>query len=544
MGKKTIENFEPDYKLLFNSMPGLFLILNTDFKIIAANEEYLKIISEKHKKVIGKNYFEVLQSIVKPSDEEGIHQLKISLEKIIKNNSPDYMSIQKFKIMKPNLKEIKYEDRYWRFLNTPVCKNNKVDYIILKIDDVTENMKLKNEIVQNNKNFSKERYRDSQKEKIQRSQRIEAIGQLTGGVSHDINNMLTIINLNCDIILNSSQAISSLVKKQCEQIKKTSKHAARLIQQILRFTKKQTVIAKVLNINSLIIDIEKMLLRLLSENITLELNLDNGVDNILVDPAQFEQIILNLVINSRDAILDIGKIVIETSNVYFEKDSNIGSHNLTAGKYIMLSVQDNGVGMNPETQARIFEPFFSTKDDGKGTGLGLATVFSIVEHYKGAIEVKSELGKGATFNIYLPITELKEETLNLDIQQMNSLQGNESILIVEDIEELRGLISTALKSYGYHVSTANNALDAIDIIKNNKNEFHLVITDLIMPKMGGKIMSEKMIEISPKLKTLFLSGHTEEILNLNGLEKDSPFFLEKPFSMVSLLTKVKNILMY
>jgi two-component system, cell cycle sensor histidine kinase and response regulator CckA len=545
LGKKTIENLGLDYKALFGSLPGMYLVLKQDFKILAVNDQYLKITLEKYEKLVGSNFFETFQKNLNNPEDEGMRQVKISLEKVMKDKSPDYMSIQKFKIRKKTSGNEKYEERYWRILNTPICnKKNEIDYIILKIDDVTENMKLKLENIQNNKDFLRLRYKDVQKEKIQRSQRIESIGQLTGGVSHDINNMLTIINLNCDIILNSSQSISSVVKKQCEQIKKTCKHAARLIQQILRFTKKQTVNAKVLNINFSIIDIEKMLLRLLSENISLELNLDNGIDNILADPAQIEQIILNLVINSRDAILDIGKIRIETSNIYIERDSEFGSHKISAGKYILLSVQDNGIGMDPETQAMIFEPFFSTKEEGKGTGLGLATVFTIVGHYKGTIDVKSERGKGTAFHIYLPITVLKEDTVNADKQQQASLQGNESILIVEDKEELRDLLSVALKSYGYQVTTASNGLEAIELVQKKQNKFHLVIADVIMPKMGGKIMSDKMIEIFPKLKIIFLSGYTEEILILNGIETDSPFLLEKPFTILALLSKVKNVLMY
>jgi nitrogen-specific signal transduction histidine kinase len=412
----------------------------------------------------------------------------------------------------------------------------------MKIDDVTDSVKLKLMSLDQNKYFLRTRYQTDLKEKIQRSQKMESIGQLAGGISHDINNMLTIVNLNCDIILNSSQNISPVVKKQTEQIKKTSKHAAKLLQQILSFSKKQRVNLISLNINLIIEDIDRMLIRLLPENMQLKKDLSIEIENVLADPAHIEQVILNLIINARDAIGEIGLIKIETSNKEILEDTALGSHFLKAGHYVVLSVIDNGVGMDSNVQARIFEPFFSTKEEGKGTGLGLATIYSIVEQYKGSIVVHSELGKGTTFQIYFPATDLKLNSLQLDEQNNINFEGKEKILVVEDKEELSESISNSLKIFGYDVYLAKNGYEAIEILKNKGNEVKLVITDIIMPLFSGKNLADSIAQLFPEMKIIFLTGHTEDILLRNEFSRDSSLLIEKPFLLKQLLIKIKEVI--
>lgn len=538
---KKVKNEE--FENIFNFIPGIYFILDINFNILTINNECEGNIVNSKKEIIGLSFFKIFYNKSNKIEAKSLEILKKYLYNVIKEKCSNYISVQKYNILKNISNNSTYEERYLRFLNTPVLSDNgKVDFIIVKVDDVTDSMKLKLLNIKSNEDFLGLRFQTSIKEKIQHAQRLESIGMLTGGIAHDINNMLTIVNLNCDIILNSSQTISNVVRKQCEQIKKTCKHTGKLLQQILLFSKKKKTENKVININYLIQDIEKMLIRLLSENITLELDLDNSVKDIFADSIQIEQIILNLVINSRDAILNSGKIIIKTQNINFKEDCIFGSHKILAGNYVLLSIIDDGIGMEPETQSRIFEPFFSTKEEGKGTGLGLATVFKIVENYKGTIDVISELNKGTVFNIYLPSTDLKYNLILDDFEKEENFRGNESVLIVEDKEELKESMATTLKHYGYNVIAVSSSIEALNIIQTVDNKIHIIITDIVLPKINGKLMVDKILEVFPKLKVIFLSGHSDEILDLNGIENNNKCLLRKPFTMIDLLSRIRKSL--
>ncbi|WP_397599769.1 ATP-binding protein [Silvanigrella sp.] len=534
---------ELDYKSLCDLLPMSYVILDDNLVIKSASNQFVNLLNMKRHLIVRFNLFYFFKINLHMEEDSGIENLKLSLDKVLNEHTEEFMDIQKFNI-KVNLNGIQTQVlKYWKVSNLPIFdRNKKLNYIIMKIDDVTDSVKLKLMSLDQNKYFLRTRYQTDLKEKIQRSQKMESIGQLAGGISHDINNMLTIVNLNCDIILNSSQNISPVVKKQTEQIKKTSKHAAKLLQQILSFSKKQRVNLISLNINLIIEDIDRMLIRLLPENMQLKKDLSIEIENVLADPAHIEQVILNLIINARDAIGEIGLIKIETSNKEILEDTALGSHFLKAGHYVVLSVIDNGVGMDSNVQARIFEPFFSTKEEGKGTGLGLATIYSIVEQYKGSIVVHSELGKGTTFQIYFPATDLKLNSLQLDEQNNINFEGKEKILVVEDKEELSESISNSLKIFGYDVYLAKNGYEAIEILKNKGNEVKLVITDIIMPLFSGKNLADSIAQLFPEMKIIFLTGHTEDILLRNEFSRDSSLLIEKPFLLKQLLIKIKEVI--
>lgn len=543
LAKELKDDLEVDFKSLNESLPLSFLILDPNFKIISISNCFCSLVNMDRQMIVGVNLFSFFQISLHIIEDATIGQFKLSLNKVKTELCDDYMDIQKFSI-KIDFDSIKTNTiKYWKISNHPILnKNNELSCIIIKVDDVTDSMKLKLMNLNENKYFLRTRYQSDVKEKIQRSQRLESIGQLSVGISHDISNLLTIINLNCDIILNSSQNITPIVKKQTSQIKKTSKHAAKVLQQILFFAKKQSVNLVSLNINIIIDDIEKMLVRLLIENIEFHKDLSPEINNILVDQTNIEQVILNLVINARDAIADVGTIKIATVNKTVEHDITLGSHFIRAGNYVVLSVIDSGVGMDPNTQARIFEPFFSTKEEGKGTGLGLATIYSIVEQNKGTIVVNSELGKGTSFHIYFPTTELSLSSVSLDNHDSDYLMGKENILVVEDNDELRNIISDCLTSYGYVVHAVKNGFEALEILKTKGADINLVVTDIIMSKISGKRLSEFLLEKYPDVKVIFISGHSEDILSLNGFSENDALLIKKPFVLSQLLSKIKELL--
>ncbi|APJ03065.1 ATP-binding protein [Silvanigrella aquatica] len=543
MDKKKLSNLEPNiFKNVFNNLPEIYLVISKNFTVNAANFQFINALSIDYNKIIGTNLFSFLGKKFNLLENKSADILKLSLQNVLKEKIQKITSILEFKDH-GKLYELQNNNKFFIFSINPVLDSHKnIECIILKIDDVSESVKLKIEVIEKNKNFLEKRYSINEKEKIQNSIKMETLGKLTSGISHDINNLLTIINLNCDIILNSSQNISPVVKKQCSQIKKTSKYAGRLMQQILNFGKAQPLNPKVINVNIIISEIEKMLFRLINENIELELNLKEDLYNIKIDQGQMEQIILNLIINSRDAISDTGKIKIETTNFCTETELTLGSHKLIQGNYIVLSVSDSGIGMSPETQARIFEPYFSTKEQGKGTGLGLATVYSIVENYKGTIEIKTELGKGTTFNIYLPASDIKENSLAKEEEHQNLIGGHEAILVIEDKEDLKEVMVSVLRSHGYFVAAASHGREAIELIKNEGQKFRLIIMDVILPKMPFKLFIQEARALIPNIKILYISGNSHDVLQQFGINNNEMICIEKPFVISTLLKKVRNII--
>ena len=378
-------------------------------------------------------------------------------------------------------------------------------------------------------------------EQLLQAQKMEAIGKLAGGVAHDFNNLLTVINGYSDLLLQQVSPDNPLYVS-IQQIQKAGVRAAELTAQLLAFSRRQVIQPVVMNINNVVRETEKMLRRLIGENIELETYLDEHLGNIRADIGQIEQIIINLAVNSRDAMPRGGKLVIETSNVFLDEEYAQHHIDVIPGEYAMLAITDTGIGMDKETQAHIFEPFFTTKGVGEGTGLGLSTVYGIVRQNSGTIWVYSEPGAGTTFKIYLPIVQKELEKKQQSLRIPTHLRGSETILLVEDDDNVRKLAREVLHSNGYHVIEAHNGKEALQLQQEHPGKIDLILTDVIMPGMSGKELVEELLLLRPEIKVIYCSGYTDNTIVHQGILDEGTIFIQKPFSPLSLLEKVRMAL--
>lgn len=380
-------------------------------------------------------------------------------------------------------------------------------------------------------------------EQLRQTQKMEAIGTLAGGVAHDFNNILTAIIGNAELALMTVDKDDSS-QKELKEIKAAGESAAALTRQLLAFSRKQIIQPKILNFNELLAGIEKILVRLIGEDVEILMIPESALWPVEIDPGQMEQVIMNLAINARDAMPKGGRLTIETANM--DLDSNYFlEHGIEArqGSYVMLAVSDTGSGMDKETQEHIFEPFFTTKNVGKGTGLGLSTVYGIVKQSNGFVWVYSEPGQGSTFKIYLPkVKGDVEEEEERERIYVGEVAGSETVLIVEDDDSLRKLTRTFLKQNGYKVLEAENGEDALRISKEHEGPIELMITDVVMPKMSGKETAERLQPLYPQMKVLYMSGYTDDAIVHHGVLAPGLNFLGKPFSPKALLRKVRMVL--
>ncbi|HYJ47399.1 MAG TPA: response regulator, partial [Pyrinomonadaceae bacterium] len=379
------------------------------------------------------------------------------------------------------------------------------------------------------------------KEQLRQSQKIEAIGQLAGGIAHDFNNLLTAITGYSDLVLRRLPS-DDLSRRHVTEIKKAGDRAASLTRQLLAFSRKQMLLPKVLDLNAVVIDMDKMLRRLIGEDIDLLTVLDDALGNVKADPGQIEQVILNLAVNARDAMPMGGKLTIETSNVYLDGKYAREHISIKTGSYVMLAISDNGCGMDESTMERIFEPFFTTKGVGKGTGLGLSTVYGIVKQSDGYVWAYSEPGKGTTFKVYLPRFDEATAEPQPSSVEVELPQGTGTVLLVEDEEMVRQLTRQILEMHGYRVLEANNGKDAIELCREYEDRIDLVMTDVVMPQMGGRELVERLESLLPDAKVLFMSGYTDDAIVHHGVLDQSMNFLEKPFDPNVLIKKVREVL--
>ncbi len=378
-------------------------------------------------------------------------------------------------------------------------------------------------------------------EQLRQAQKMEAVGRLAGGVAHDFNNLLTAIIGYSDILLNGLGE-SDPWRPDILEIKKAGERAATLTSQLLAFSRKQVLQPKVLDLNEVVTDMDKMLQRLIGEDIDLITLPDPALGRVKADPGGIEQIILNLAVNARDAMPEGGKLTIETANVDLDESYARGHVTVQPGPYVMLAVSDNGMGMSPETQAHIFEPFFTTKEKGKGTGLGLSTIYGIVKQSGGNIWVYSELGGGTTFKIYLPRVEEALTPVETSTPEDASRQGSETILLVEDDEVIRKLVSVILHDHGYTVLVARNGSEALKISEQHLDPIHLMLTDVVMPQMTVRELTQRLAEMCPQTRVLYVSGYTDEAIVHHGVLDEGMYFMQKPFTAVALLRKVREVL--
>jgi CheY-like chemotaxis protein len=366
---------------------------------------------------------------------------------------------------------------------------------------------------------------------------MEAIGRLAGGVAHDFNNLLTVITGYSELLLTSG-GVNDFTRSALEEIKKAAERGGSLTRQLLIFSRKQKLLPKSVNLNELVANMEKMLVRLIGENISLVSVPQPDLGLVRADVGQFEQVLMNLVVNARDAMPEGGKLTIETSNV----NLNTSQVDLTPGPHVLLAVTDTGVGMDPETQTHIFEPFYTTKEAGKGTGLGLATVYGIVKQCGGAISVYSEPGRGTTFRIYLPRVDQPIEEVAPPPETVHSLHGSETVLVVEDDAEVRRLICEILRTRGYQVLVSTKGDEALQLARSHAGPIELVIADVILPEVGGPDVVRQVQQLRPGIRALFISGYADEAVLRHGMVEPGMMFLSKPFMPEELARKVRDVL--
>jgi len=377
-------------------------------------------------------------------------------------------------------------------------------------------------------------------EQLRLAQKMEAIGQLAGGVAHDFNNLLTSILGYSELVAARLQSDPAALE-EVEEIKRAGESAAGLTRQLLAFSRRQVLEPKVLELNAIVGSVEKMLRRLIGENIDLVTTLDPSLARVRADAGQIEQVIMNLAINSRDAMPQGGRLTIETANVELDEEYARRDATFRPGRYVMLAVSDTGIGMDAETQSRIFEPFFTTKEMGKGTGLGLSTVYGIVKQTEGWIWVYSEPGRGTTFKIYLPQVEAAADSLDRPVEGA-SVGGSETVLLVEDAEPLRKLTRIVLERLGYAVLEASNAQDALAMAEAHAGPIHLVLTDVVMPDMGGAALASRLKGLRPAARVLYMSGYTDDAVVRHRVLEPGTRFLQKPFTPTSLARRVREAL--
>lgn len=378
-------------------------------------------------------------------------------------------------------------------------------------------------------------------EQFLQAQKMESIGRLAGGVAHDFNNLLTVIKGYCDLILEKSHEDYPYYR-EVELIKKAGEKASNLTSQLLAFSRKQVIQPRVVNLNQIVADLNKMLQRLIGEDIELEMFLSPELGNVHIDPGQFEQVFLNLAINARDAMPLGGKLTIETANVEIDEEYTKTHLAIKPGSFIMLAISDTGVGMSKETQEKIFEPFFTTKEQGKGTGLGLSTVYGIVKQNDGFIWVYSEPGQGTTFKIYLPRVSESAKKVSSAGKKQTSLKGTETVLVVEDDASVREFVREVCTGNGYTVLAAETAQEAIRLCQEFQKPVHLLLSDVVMAHMSGRDLAEKIVAYHPEIKILFMSGYTDNAIVHHGVLKEGIEFIQKPFTPTALLEKIRSVL--
>jgi len=376
---------------------------------------------------------------------------------------------------------------------------------------------------------------------LRMAQKMEAVGRLSGGIAHDFNNLLGVI-IGYIQLVKRNLAPGQPSYEYAEEVEKAGKRAVTLTRQLLAFSRQQVLEPIVLNLNTLVSEMEKMLPRLIGEDIQLNLNLDPVIGQVKADPGQIEQVVMNLAVNARDAMPDGGRLTIQTGNAELDAAFAREHQGSVPGQYVVLAVTDTGTGIDLEIQAQIFEPFFTTKGRDKGTGLGLATVYGVVKQSNGYITVDSEKGKGASFKIYLPRIEQHVATKAPSIEAAPTVRGTETILLVEDAEPLRLLAQLFLKENGYRVLTAADGAEAQQIAAQSSGPIHLLLTDVVMPGINGRVLAERLAPNNPAMKVLYISGYTDTFIAGHGVLEDGIHLLHKPFTEEALIRKVREVL--
>jgi signal transduction histidine kinase len=391
------------------------------------------------------------------------------------------------------------------------------------------------------RDFEERQARRTAEERLKQAQKMEVVGHLAGGVAHDFNNLLGVIQGYGELLMKSLASDDSR-RSRLEQILQAASRGAALTRQLLTFSRQQPLQTSTVDLNSSVREIEPMLRRLISENIQIVTSLDEGLHRVKVDPTQIEQVLMNLAINARDAMSGGGRLIIETSNVELEETYVTSHPDAKPGPYAMLAISDTGHGMDAETVSHAFEPFYTTKERGKGTGLGLATVYGIVQQSGGHVAVYSEPGRGTTLKVYLPRTEQVETMLPTPVVPDVPHTGSETVVLVEDDSSLRAAIRDLLREGGYTVIAGSSPEASLAAAAAHAGPIHLLLTDLVMPQMSGREATARLRAVRPGVKVLYMSGYANAAAEHSGGLPEHEAFLQKPFSLGALLRKVREVL--
>ena len=509
--EEALRKNEAQLQLVADSVPVVIAYLDKESRFLFANKACLNWFGLADKEIVGRHvadivgrdiYKELLSEI-----ESVLKGAEVRLERAALIDRTRYVQLT----YKPDLDSL----------------GNTLGYFLFIID-LTESRQ------------AEERLRKSQ-EQLRQAQKLESIGRLAGGIAHDFNNMLTAINGYSELAL-SQLSDGDPLKRNIEEIKKAGERSANLTRQLLAFSRQQLINVSLINLNQAIIDSTVMIQRVIGEDIQIETDLYERLWTLKGDKNLLTQILLNLVVNARDAMPRGGIITISTQNVILDDDSMMLRFGANVGPFVKLSVSDTGIGMDDETKKQIFEPFFTTKETGKGTGLGLSMVYGIVKQLDGYVWVESEPNGGTTFDLYFPRAEDTDEVTSVEIHNTNPKHGTETVLLVEDEDIVRELSSEVLRSCGYKVIEASSGKEALRSYKEFGQEISLLMTDVVMPGMNGEELAKQLLSIQPELKILYTSGYIDNPIALSDGLKHGAAFIQKPFTNIELARKIRAIL--
>jgi two-component system cell cycle sensor histidine kinase/response regulator CckA len=578
-------------------------VLSPGLIIQAVSGAYLAATMTQRADIVGRHLFQVFPDNPLDPQATGVGNLRASLSRVISSGLPDTMAVQKYDIPRRGGSDAGFEERHWSPVNVPVFgRDGRLAHIIHRVEDVTEYVELEAAIKRGSATTAEltaktrameaeilrraqeiqlanrelralhdrlERRVTERTEELRRSnsalvlevaakhaatselarmqaqllqmQRLDAIGKLAGGIAHDFNNLLTVI-LGFAAMAQARSPADSDVAADLDQIRTAGERAAQLTRQLLTFSRTEMREVTSVDLDDVVTSMREMLARLVGEAIDLTTDCGSGVRPIEANRSQIEQVVMNLVVNARDAMPRGGRLRIETANIDLDAAYAATHLGVEPGAYAMLSVTDTGCGMDEYTQSRIFEPFFTTKDPGKGTGLGLSTVFGIVKQSRGHVWVYSEVGVGTTMKVFLPHREAKATAVAPALPARVAARSGESLLLVEDDDQVRLVASRILKDVGYRLYEAKGPEAALEIVRDPGVVLDGLVTDVVMPRMGGRQLAESVQAIRPGIGVLFMSGYSDDIVLQSGVSASQFAFVEKPLMAPALTSKVREVL--